>query len=180
LPGKGGPVHNIIVPAFVDGQTRLYSIDMAFTPNRTSYQFRYTRHQFEQSSLTICTPPYIALAGTGGMFLDQNKICNKRWRRDLIRLVKAHDKGHVSNLTVADHFAKLNYGVHSEIKDKSVGPNCIVSWRYRKGGVHKGGGGHQSYSGKIRNPSIPLLPSIINGMDVNAIAATIMPARRLG
>ena len=53
MPGNGGPVHHLIVPAFFGKEPRLYSIDLVFAPDRKSYQFRYTRHVANE-------PPIIA------------------------------------------------------------------------------------------------------------------------
>jgi hypothetical protein len=71
---------------------------------------------------------------------------------------------------------------HDGIRDKSVGPNCIVAWRHRNGG-----GEHQFYTGTIRDTSLPALPTIATGIDVRALVALEMPhmikifeARRAG
>jgi hypothetical protein len=44
------PAHNVIIPAIVGNELRLYSIDLAFAPDRKSYAFRYTRHGVDKSS----------------------------------------------------------------------------------------------------------------------------------
>lgn len=44
LPVQFGAAHSILVPAFLNDEPRLYSIDLAFAPDRQSYSFRYTRH----------------------------------------------------------------------------------------------------------------------------------------
>lgn len=166
LPGNGGPAHNVVVTAFIGGETRIYSIDMAFTPDRKGYQFRYTRHVTDKSTQTKTRAPRIGLAGSGAMYLNRNK----KWIRALLRMVRAHELGRVSARAVADHLANLNNEVHLGIIDKSVGPSCIVAWRYSKSG-----GGHQFYTGKVRDPSSASLPTIANGLDVSALAAAIMP-----
>ena len=95
--------------------------------------------------------------------------------RGLLRVVRANDGGHVSPLTVSDHFASLNNEVHLGIGDKSVGPRCIVAWRYRKGGIHNGGGAHQFYTGTIRDSSVPCIPTIAGGMDIQALLSVEEP-----
>jgi hypothetical protein len=80
-----------------------------------------------------------------------------------------------SSYAVADHLANLNNEVHLGIRDESVGPRCVVAWRHRKEGIHGGGGGHQFYTGTTRDTNSPSLPTIANGMDVQAIISATMP-----
>lgn len=173
----GAPAHNIIVPAFFGGEPRLYTIDLAFGPDRKSYAFRYTRHAVG----TTTRPPRMGLGGTGGIYLLQQK--DKKWIRSLLRVVKANARGQVFPDVVADHLADLNYEVSRRLSDKSVplgvrdtvGPNCIAAWRHRKGGVHDGGGGHEFYTGTTRDASSPSVPTIARGIDVSALVALEMP-----
>ncbi len=171
MPGDGGPAHTVIVPAFFGNEPRLYTIDMVFSPDRKSYRFRYTRHVVDKPTAATARTPRLGIAGTGGLYLIQDK----KWIRRLLRIVRANDRGQVSSNAVADHLANLNYEVHLGVTDKSVGPRCIVAWRYRKGGVHKGGGGHQFYTGTIRDASGPFLPIIGEGMDISALVETLEP-----
>lgn len=169
MPVGGGLTHSVIVPAFLGKEPKLYTIDLAFAANRKSYAFRCTRHEVDNPPLA--TPPRVGLAGSGGHYLAQDK----KWIRGLLRVVRANDRGQVSRLAVADHLASLNYGVHLGISDESVGPRCIVAWRHRKGGVHNGGGGHQCYTDRTRDASLPSLPTIANGMDVQALTSLMIP-----
>jgi hypothetical protein len=50
-----------------------------------------------------------------------------------------------------------------------VADRRLVAWRHRKGGVHKGGGGHQFYTGPTRDSNTPSLPTIGTGLDIGAI-----------
>ena len=113
----------------------------------------------------------MVIGGTGALYLNKDK----KWRRSLLRVVRANDRGQVSSRTVADHLANLNYEVHIGVTDKSVGARCIVAWRHRKGGVHKGGGGHQFYTGMTRDASSSYLPTIVSGMDMPALIDVMMP-----
>jgi len=169
LPGDG-PAHNVFVPAFVGAESRLYTVDLVFVPDRKSYSFRYTRHVLTTPSGTNKTPRF-GLAGSGGLYLTRNKM----WIRSLLRVFRAHERGKVSPRAVADHLAKLNNEVHLGITDQSVGPSCIVAWRYRRGDVHKGGGGHQFYTGTTADINSPCLPTIAHGMDIKAIVDVFMP-----
>jgi hypothetical protein len=123
----------------------------------------------------------VAMGGTGGLHLVKHKK-KKEWVRDVLRTIRAYDRGKVSALVVADQLASLNYEVHKDINDakklgitdKSVGPRCIVAWRNKKGGAHKGGGGHQAYAGTTR-ADVPLIPTIGTGMAVHEIIGAMMP-----
>jgi hypothetical protein len=161
------PSHTIIVPAFLGEEARIYTIDLVLAADRKSHLFRYTRHVVGNTQRT----PRLGIAGSGISYL-QNK---KEWIRDLLRVVRASDRRQVSPLAVADHLANLNNEVHLGMSDKSVGPRCIVAWRHRKGGVHKGGGAHQFYTGTIRTEDASSLPTIGVGMDVAGIANMMMP-----
>lgn len=165
MPGPNPPTHNVVVTAFINDEVRLYSIDLAFAADRKDSYFRYTRH-FNRASGRA---PRIGIGGSGGQYLSQDK----HWTRPLLRLVNAYDRGQVSARSVADHLASLNNKVHRGVPDKTVGPNCIVAWRNKKSGFHKGGGGHQSYNAEARDASSSSLPTIVNGMDLHAVAGVL-------
>src|SRR6185312_15378076 len=137
MPGQRS--HSVVVPAFVGEEIRLYEISLVLTPDGKQY-FRSTRHVANPRPGATPRTPRLAIAGSGALHLTKNK----KWIRGLLRLVKASDRRQVQPIAVADHLAKLNHEVH--LADKLVGPNCIVAWRHRKGGVYKGGGAHQFYS----------------------------------
>jgi hypothetical protein len=81
----------------------------------------------------------------------------------------------VTSRAVADNLAKLNSEVYRHTADGSVGPSCIVAWRNRKGGYHRGGGGDQSYTDGVLDAISPPLPIIANGMDIRALVGVLMP-----
>jgi len=169
----GGPAHHVLVPAFLGEEPRLYGIELVFGPDRKGY-IRCTRHVVDKPALA--KPPPLGIAGSGAHYLIAQ---DKRWARSLLRMVKAADSGRVSPLAVADHLAKLNNEVHLGVRDKSVGPCCIVAWQYSKGkGVKNSGQGHQFYTGTSRDASSPWLPTITNGMDLRAISDVIWPHLR--
>lgn len=170
MPGNGSPAHYLMVPAFLGNEPRLYTIDLAIAPNRKTYHFRYTRHVVNASALATPRTPRLGITGSGALYLIQDK----KWRRNLLRVVRANDRGRVSPRAVADHLANLNNEVHLGVADKSVGPRCIVAWRHRKGGIHNGGGGHQFYTGTKQDGSSLPLPHIANGMDMEAISKVMM------
>jgi hypothetical protein len=166
----GGPAHSVLVPAFLGDEARLYTIDIALTPDRKRYAFRYTRHVVDKPPRKPRTPR-LAIAGSGAQYL----IKDKKWMRSLLRLVNAYaPRKQVGAHAVADHLPKLNYDVYRQVSDKSVGPRCIVAWRNKKVGLHKGGGGHQAYVGTTRADT-PLIPTVGAGMAVHEIIGTMMP-----
>ena len=167
MPSGGGPpAHSMIVPAFLGKEVRLYTIDMAFAPDRKSYAFRYTRHVVDEASYRT---PRVVRGGSGAPYLTKDK----RWMRSLLRLVNAHDRKQVGPHAVADYLAKLNDDVSRHVK--SVGPRCIVAWRHRKGGVHNGGGAQQSYTGTTRDSGSPPIPAIATGIDMPAFLNVLVP-----
>ena len=171
LQGNDGPVHNVVIPAILENKIRLYTIDLAFSQDRKSYKFRYTRHVVGKATPDNPRTPRIGLAGTGASHL----IRDKSWIRPLLTLVKNSDQGKLSPQAIADHLAKINHDVSLGIEDQSVGPRCIVAWRNRKKGFYRGGGGHQYYTENNRDDNAPTLPTIGSGMDISAIVDVIMP-----
>jgi hypothetical protein len=97
--------------------------------------------------------------------------------RKLLRVLKAYDQEKVSAETVAKHFATLNQEVSSGLNDQTVGQRCVVVWRNKKDGVHDSGGGHQFYTGTIRD-ILPFgstdLPIIAVGTDMQALSKVLL------
>lgn len=161
--------HSFVVTAFRDEHPAVYSIDLALARDRKTLRFRYTRWQ-QSAAVQPLLPPPMVFCGSGGSIVFKYRT----WQREVLRLAKAHDAGKVSARTVADRLAALNFQVHR--RDSYVGPNCIVAWRYRRNGVHKGGGGHQYYSGKSRVRDAGPIPTIARGLDVNAVINAVLPS----
>jgi hypothetical protein len=166
LPGKNGPAHTVIAPAFVDEEPRLYTIELMLSHDRASFEFQFRRLSSESGSLR---PPRAVAGGSGRTYVTQRQL------RGVYRLISANDRGRVSEAAVAHGLASLNTDVHNAVADKSVGPRCIVTWRFRKGGAHGGGGGHYCYTGTVRESETPSVPTVANGMDVSAIVGAMMP-----
>ena len=118
----------------------------------------------------------LAFAGTGGAHIYKNK--DSAWKRELLSLVNQHDRGKISDHLIADRLAQLNYEAHKALEadgDRTVGPRSIVVWR-RRPDARRGapGGGHQFYTGIDRDRDCPAIPTIANGMDLQAIAQIYM------
>lgn len=170
LRGQALPSHHVIASGFVEQRASLYSIDLAVDPSANAKLFRHTRWVVERAGRPSVTPR-LGLAGSGAQILASDQT----WQRPLLHLVKAHDRGVIPAMTVAKELATINLRVATRIGDGSVGPNCIVAWRYRKNGVHKGGGAHQSFRGINKEVDGTMLPTIANGMDVRALIEVVSP-----
>lgn len=160
--------HTVIAPAFIGNNPALYTIDQVLSPDRRRSFYRFTRH--ELTAPRTIRPPRLTVGGSGMLSLPQAR----QWKRDLLSLVNNHDRGKVSALAVADRLASLNHAVSR--KDGSVGADCIVGWRYRRGSPHKSGGGQQHYSGLKRDYSGISLANIGAGMDMRAVMHAMMPS----
>jgi hypothetical protein len=171
MPEGHEPGHTVLITAFLGDEPRLYTIDLVVAPDRKHYRFTYTRRLAGTPRMRKPRTPRIGLAGTGGSYL----MSDKRWIRGLLDLVKASDRRRVAPDAVSDRLAALNHEVHKGIADNSVGPSCIVAWRSRKGGIHKGGGGHLFYVGASRESGTPAIPTIGQGMDIAALVGVLMP-----
>ncbi|WP_144006973.1 hypothetical protein [Pelomonas sp. KK5] len=171
LPIKFGAAHSVVVSAFLNGEPRLYSIDIVLSADRKTHRFRYTRHVSGQVPSDPPRTPRIALAGSGASFLQRDV----QWLRQLLKLVRACDAQRIEPHIVADFLAALSNRVSCGMADKSVGPRSIVVWRHRNGGARIGGGGHQFYNGIVREPDSGILPMLANGLDIQALVRAAMP-----
>lgn len=63
LSGENGPQHYFIVPAFVDDEVRLYSIDLILSSDRKKYAYSYTQHVRHRPK-GPSRPPRLAFAGS--------------------------------------------------------------------------------------------------------------------
>jgi hypothetical protein len=171
LRERGAPPHYILATAFLGNEARLYTIDLAFAPDRKSYDIRLNRRVVNKPISAPTRTPTWAVAGSGQSYLRRDL----KWKRPLLCMVRAYECGRVSPFAVAGHLASLNYAVHLGVGDNTVGPRCIVAWRNRKGGIHKEGGRHRFYTGTTREANTTSLPAIANGRDVKAIVDVLMP-----
>ena len=159
-------VHTIIIPAFLNGQSRLYSINLKHSREINGRSFNFTRHITNRGLPKEYPTRQVAVAGSGAVHL----LGNKRWARDLLKMVAAHDAGRISSQAVASAFAILNNKVsRAEI---TVGKKCIVAWK-----LIEGGGGHEFFNGihKDNNNGLTWIPSITNGGDITALIKATLP-----
>jgi hypothetical protein len=161
LPQKFSRDHRILVPAFLNGSQKLYSINILQAPGQASYGLHLRRHIAGTHGVLADITPRIGLAGA-----YSHLKAKKTWARALLHLVTACDEGKVAHDAVADRLAAINDMVYRE--DKSVGPRCIVAWKNRPGGVHSDGGGHRYYTEVNLESEFPAFPTIVHGIDMCA------------
>lgn len=164
------PLHNMLVPAFVDGEARLYSIDIQLSVDGREYQTRFVRHFGEKKQATVRKTPRLGATGSGSVQL----LSDKRWIRPLLRLVRAVSNDQLSPIAVADQLAKLCHDVH--LLNPTVGPSSVVVWRRKRNSGNGGGGAHQDYLGGRRVGHASMIPMIGGGMDLNAIVKSLLPS----
>jgi hypothetical protein len=155
----GVPAHDVVITAFVDGQSKIYTIGLVVDADGKEKGFRYSRFITGRKSAHGDISPRFALGGSGAFQLWPLRD----WGRELIRIIHAHDSGKIKPQTAAEQFAQINSQVAN--KDEKVGKRCIVVWR------KKGGGGFFFFSGLERDPNREKasIPFIITGTDLNAV-----------
>lgn len=163
---RGAPAHSIIIPAFLKGERRLYSIDVAGRLGSNDFGFRFTRHVTRRVLPNGPGTPRVAVGGAGAFHLLRDAL----WARNIVRIVAAQDAGRISPQAAAAEFARLNQSVAR--KEPTVSRECIVAWRF-----WNGGGAHEFFDGsqKLKNPPNPSIPLIARGTDVNAFVQTVAP-----
>lgn len=149
----GARSHDILIPALINGEPRLYYIGVSTT------DCVYTRYVNEKA---MHKPPRVALSGSGAEILRKDRS----WQRGLLRLLAAYERNHINPRRVADSLAELNTKVAA--MDRFVSQKCIVSWRRDGGGTH-------FYDGIKREKNSSEIPTVSNGMDVNAILRGGLP-----
>jgi hypothetical protein len=161
-----GSAHNVVIPVFLNDELRLYRIDLVLRRGDGGCDFRFVRQILAGGRRR---DPRIVVAGSGAGYLFAHK---NRLRDRLLKIIKAYERGRVSESTVADNLAALNLEVSSNIN--SVGPNCDVVWRYRRNGRRGGGGSARHYVKGIwaNNPSPRSV--LAAGHDVTALAGVMM------
>lgn len=167
--------HSIVIPALVNNEPRLYTIDILLSEDRKTYDFRWTRH-LSRSAPSKQRTPRFGVAGSGGAYLASRKP----WRRNLLKILQAYESGQITAQATADHFASLNHEAHRNVSSGTVGPTCIVGWRTVNDGRPHRQGGEQWYVGKERAPSLALVPIIARQFDVAGIASVLMNSLQPG
>ena len=159
--------HIFVAPAFVGGEHRIYTFDMAETP--TGVFFRHGHHIRGGALKPMRITVPILVTGTGLPALERDRT----WEKALFCLVKAYNRGRLSARVVSTYLAGLCDYAHQHTKDGTVGPSCIVVWRNSKTGRYKGGGDHACYEVGKEVGGVGL-PTVARGMDVSAISKLML------
>jgi len=64
--------HIIVIPSIVNGEVRLYTIDIGLTADRKFYAFRYTRHNVNPRADQPLRPPRVSFTGSGSICLERD------------------------------------------------------------------------------------------------------------
>ena len=149
--------------------SRMYSIDNVLDRKGKRHFYRFTSYQrtIDPKSPSV----RIAMAGTGGLYLFRKA---RQRREELRSLLRAHDHCKVSTQLIADWLAGLNYEVHENVNDGTVGPRSIVVWSPRPGSRRQLNGGHHFYTETTRDASSEIIPTIHDGMDIGALGDLLM------
>jgi hypothetical protein len=158
--------HHMVVPAIVKGEPRIYTIGLAVEPFTKKSIFRYTRFFVHRAPRALRLPTRAMIAGSGLRYMPRDK-----WAREFLRLLRAHGRGQLAPFDLARHLASLNHGVHK--RTPSVGPDCIVTWRFAGGG-----GAHQCFAGTTPTDS-HVLPYISRSADMQAFLNTVYPLKEI-
>jgi hypothetical protein len=168
----GSPVHHILAPAFLNDEARIYSIDLELTRDREQVNaFQCARHVRKVPAGRLIHR-HCMTAGSGAEYLEPKR--NATWVRDTLETIRRMDRKQVPPEAVAAKFAAINADVSKRDSEgkrySTVGESCIVAWRFRKNGIHGGGGGHQAFNRTAEAASTGLVPTIARGGDIAALA----------
>jgi hypothetical protein len=155
----GAQGHHLLAASIVNGEPRLYAVILELRPNGGPPHFVYTRYaRTEQGG----APPKLAIAGSGALRVPHPQ----KLSRELAKIVAAVEAGRVDPRAVTDRLAKINAAIAE--RDKTVGRQCIVKWRFN-------GGGYQFYEGTKRVNGDLTVPTVVTGMDVRDIISASRP-----
>jgi hypothetical protein len=140
--------HTIVAPVMLHASCYdLFSIENALETSPRSHFYRFTRWRAHPEA--SWAPP-ISVAGSGSSYLQGNP----GWERLLLRIVRANDRGQVSDQYVAQCLAGLNMAVHLGVGDgtrwtafpcRVAGSTRLTSfgwrstvfqWQSARGGLH--------------------------------------------
>lgn len=158
------PGHCMLIPAIVDGESRLYAM-VAKRTNSNPCEVRWVREEVSQYG-SVCR------AGSGMTYTDKDD-----WMEYILGRIRGCENGELSPFELAEDLADLNFTVHDLMKEKTVGPTSIVAWRFLKRPPKHMMGGHSFYSGSKRVGEDAIIPCIGTGDHVSETAQVI--GRRL-
>ncbi|MEX0368544.1 MAG: hypothetical protein AB3N22_20960 [Ruegeria sp.] len=168
IPDQRQRHHVFVVPAFLNGEHKLYFIEAADSPG--GLQFRFARHVLGGALTPLGITVPLAISGSGAPVVQKEL----QRAKNLLRLVKAFNKKKISADAVADELAKFGALVHQRTKDGSVGPNFVVLRRSPKGSDLEGGIGSFFYTNGERDRTKYHVPTLENGVDMGSVAKVLL------
>lgn len=169
LAALGQTTHSILIPALVENNVHAYSMDIRVNDDGTC-SYEYGRHLNVRANAAVAPPTRLCARGSGASILDRDR----RWMRALLRVVSNYEDKRFSAQVVADELASINREVSARIP-LTVGPECIVVWRNRRGFRNGDGGGHLFYNKLGREKEMPTLPTLSCGVDLSALCDAVTP-----
>lgn len=169
LPLAGTAVHTVLVPAFVGGQPRLYTIDTTQPKDGSVGETAINRHMSEHISVPSAFCPLFRAIGSGASSFPSARD----WWRPFISLMRACDRGQVRPHVVAGRLAGLAHAVYLKAPNAHVSANCVVTWRFNPAYAGKWSSGHALFSAGQFEPNAPGLPTVVQGLDLQAVVAVI-------
>ncbi len=165
LPKELRGPHRIVAPAFVNGEVKLYVIELIVSDPKGRASFHAHEVKADARRGKGLSPwmvtHRIVTSGLGGehLLLEQNQ----GWQRTLIKVLDGFDSKRIAGMAVATHLARLNERVHD--LTNSVSRECIVAWR-----TNPYGGGTATFTGSVPdNGSRVRIPWISNGGQLSAL-----------
>jgi hypothetical protein len=140
--------HVLLVPAFVDGECRVYGIGLSKDGQEAHSALRIKDPPYPAHLSPV--PPRVMYIGSGGKWLA-NQQARRRLVREMCSLAKKHDQHRISDHAVADRLAALNLFVSRNVS--TVSPDCFVVW-LRRPGLKLPIFEHQNYTGNKRAGAI--------------------------
>lgn len=149
--------HVFVVTAILDRDgSRLFRITLDGSTGDYIRSFESDIRSKSKFGFDYRTP--FCIAGSGARVLERNQ----EWKRQLLQLVRSYNQRRISAAPVNKFLAELCLKVHKECHDRSVGPNCLIARRSKRGSPN-----HAEcavyHSGKRYGTAI--VPSICNGDD---------------
>lgn len=168
LPISNGKMlcHTALINGFINNKPILYTIDFVIKPDGKKYFTRLQNCAWHSKEKEVSFISPIAIAGSGSKAF----IKNPSRMRDLKKMMAAYEAKKVSVKGMLNQLALINYEVHQETTDGTVGPRCIIVWKNRENGAFDSGGGIACYTGTDQDRNCRAVPTISNGIDVRALS----------
>jgi len=159
-----GVAHTFVAACLVDGEPRLYTIELVPDPCTQVYSVGFTRYATHHQTLYGQRGAFFAVAGCGATHFKQSDLSAAR------STFRAYDRGAITAQYASRALARLNLVVYERARstgDVRVGKKCVVAFT-----LADGGGEYGYYDGidPDADPTNPYLPTIMRQYDAAALA----------